>query len=164
MDAYESQEIQRSYLILVETLMKNYFAFAKFLNLLDSSKAFYYFVYVCFADSGYSITPWYLQDEIAELNFLRRHKSFILEIESSSAEKWIQSGTFKGFESERDAYLCLSRCSSNFVSSRKCNGCDQNSSKYRCLQCRDMELCSKCYDEEEESSGHLTSHRMVRLR
>lgn len=109
-----------------------------------------------------------MQDEIAELNILRRHKSFASEIERSSVDTWMQSNISKDFESERDAYLFLSKCFRRFGLFGKCNGCkvnlDYKSHRYRCLQCRDMELCSKCYDEEEESSGHLTSHRMVRLR
>lgn len=55
----------------------------------------------------YSVNSWYWRDEAAELKFLRRHKNFILEIEKSSADTWIQSKTFKDFDSEQDGLLCL---------------------------------------------------------
>ena len=98
-----------------------------------------------------------MQDEIAELDLLRRHKSFASEIERSSADTWMQSNISKDFESERDAYLF-----------GKCNGCKVNldyiSNSCRCLQCKDMELCFDCYIKEEDINGHATSHRMIDTR
>ena len=71
--------------------------------------------------------PWYMQDETAELEFLRRHKSFISEIKKSvSAKRWIQNCTVKGFESERDGYLCLSRHPLKLGLGTECNGCDSS--------------------------------------
>ena len=121
-----------------------------------------------FLIAGHSINPWYMQDEMAELKLLRRHKDFLSEIESSSADTWIRNGTFKDFESERDAYLCLSRCSPKLGLSRRCTGCNKflhaQIPKYRCLECKDMEICGDCYHKGEEPSGHSTNHRMVNLR
>ena len=106
-----------------------------------------------------------MQDETAELDLLRRHKIFALEIERSSVDTWIQNSISKDFESERDAHLFLSRCSRRFHLLRKCNGCKVNlhwaSPAYRCLDCRDMEFCLFCYIKEEEPDGHATSHRMI---
>lgn len=109
-----------------------------------------------------------MQDEIAELDLLRRHKSFASEIERSSVHTWMQSKISKDFESERDAYLFLSRCFHRFDLFGKCNGCKVNlhytSNSYRCLQCKDMELCFDCYIKEEDINGHATSHRMIDTR
>ena len=109
-----------------------------------------------------------MQDETAELDLLRRHKIFALEIERSSVDTWIQNSISEDFESERDAHLFLSRCSSRFPLVRKCNGCrvnlHQRSTAYRCLECRDMEFCFSCYINEEEPDGHATSHRMIDMR
>ena len=59
--------------------------------------------------TGNSRNPWYLRDENAELEFLRRHKKFTSEIKTFSVLTWLQNGAFGDFESERDAQLCLSR-------------------------------------------------------
>ena len=123
---------------------------------------------ILFLIAGPSVNPWYMQDEIAELKLLRRHKSFMSEIESCSVDTWIQNGTFKDFESERDAYLCLSRCSPKLGLSRNCSGCSKILNayipKYRCLECKDVEICGDCYSRGEEPSGHSTNHKMVSLR
>ena len=114
-----------------------------------------------------SVDSWYWGDEFAELEFLRRHKNFISEIERSSAEKWKQGKTFRDFVSEQDGYLCLTRGSDRLGLTRICQACNIINEEYegiRCLDCKDMELCSKCYEKEEKPDGHKKSHRMVKLR
>ena len=106
-----------------------------------------------------------MEDEDAELDFLRRHKRFASEIERSSVDTWIQSNLCEDLESERDVYLFLSRCGHRFGLTMKCNGCKCNLSyrfpRYRCLECRDMELCWNCYIKEDEPNGHEISHRIT---
>ena len=117
----------------------------------------------------YSVNSWYWGDEAAELEFLKRHKNFILEIEKSSADTWIQSKTFKDFDSEQDGLLCLTRGSDRLGLTRICHACNcitqfQKVPAVRCLNCKVTELCLKCYQDEKEPNGHKRSHRMVRLR
>lgn len=109
-----------------------------------------------------------MEDEDAELDFLRRHKRFASEIERSSVDTWMQSNVCGDLESERDAYLFLSRCGHRFGLTMKCNGCKCNLDnlsyrfpRYRCLECRDMELCWNCYIKEDEPNGHEISHRIT---
>ena len=106
-----------------------------------------------------------MQDEFAELDLLRRHKRFASEIEKSSVDTWIQSSISKDLENKRDAHLFLSRCGHRFGLLGKCSGCKvnlhQDSYRYRCLECRDMELCWNCYIKEEELNGHAASHRII---
>lgn len=152
-------------MILFRTLTNNRFCFIK--PLKDASKRVFITLYNL-AILGHSINPWYVRDEVAELELLRRHKSFISEIERSSADTWIRSGIFRDFESERDAYLCLSRCSSRPGFEMKCNSCSKKvnskTKRYRCLDCKDMNLCGDCYMKGEEPNDHTNSHRIVRLR
>ena len=121
-----------------------------------------------FLIAAHSINPWYMQDENAELKFLRRHKDFIAEIKRSSTDTWIQNVTFKDFESECDAYLCLSRCPRKLGLVKECHSCDTILAiyrlTYRCLECKDVDICSDCYFRGEKLSGHSTNHRMVCLR
>ena len=90
-----------------------------------------------FSIAGSSVNAWYLRDESAELQFLRRHKKLTSEIKTSSALTWLQNGAFGDFESERDAQLCLSRNSNQLGFYSQCDGCHKYifGIKYRCLEC-----------------------------
>ena len=50
--------------------------------------------------SGKSKSPWYQQGGNGELEFLRRHKKFTLEIQKVSFNAWLNSVEFKDFESQ----------------------------------------------------------------
>ena len=101
-----------------------------------------------------------------ELEFIWRHKRFLSEIKSASVSKWVRSGAFKNLESERDANLFLSRYSIQLGLNSLCRGCSANikGRKYRCLDCRDMELCEDCYEERATPNDHAVSHVTAELR
>ena len=134
--------------------------------------SFLFYLYVLlhslhiFLITGNSSNPWYLRDENAELEFLRRHKKFTSEIKTSSALTWLQNGVFGDFESERDAQLCLSRNSHQLGFYSKCDGCHKDilGIKYRCLECRDMDLCDFCNQRVTILVGHEHHHKMAELR
>ena len=123
-------------------------------------------LHVNFFFSEKSKSPWYQQGENGELEFLGRHKKFILEIQKVSYGAWLNSGRFKDFESERDAYLFLSRYSKQLKISIKCNRCNDDISKehVKCLECKDVELCGECHGSYQEPDGHVVTHTMVKLR
>ena len=116
--------------------------------------------------TGNSRNPWYIRDKNAELEFLRRHKKFISEIKTFSVLTWLQNGAFGDFESERDAQLCLSRNSHQLGFLIKCDGClkDILGIKYRCLECRDMDLCLNCNQRLAIPVGHEHFHKMAEMR
>ena len=116
--------------------------------------------------TGNSRNPWYIRDKNAELEFLRRHKKFTSEIKTFSVLTWLQNGAFGDFESERDAQLCLSRNSHQLGFLIKCDGClkDILGIKYRCLECRDMDLCLNCNQRLAIPVGHEHFHKMAEMR
>ena len=116
--------------------------------------------------TGNSRNPWYIRDKNAELEFLRRHKKFTSEIKTFSVLTWLQNGAFRDFESERDAQLCLSRNSHQLGFLSKCDGClkDILGIKYRCLECRDMDLCLNCNQRLAIPVGHEHFHKMAEMR
>ena len=116
--------------------------------------------------TGNSRNPWYIRDKNAELEFLRRHKKFTLEIKTFSVLTWLQNGAFGDFESERDAQLCLSRNSHQLGFLSKCDGClkDILGIKYRCLECRDVDLCLNCNQRLAIPVGHEHFHKMAEMR
>ena len=116
--------------------------------------------------TGSSNNPWYLRDENAELQFLRRHKNFTSEIKTFSVLTWLQNSAFGDFESERDAQLCLSRNSDQLGFFSKCDGCHNDilGIKYRCLECREMDLCEICNQRVTIPVGHEHDHKMAELR
>lgn len=83
-----------------------------------------------------------------------------------SPEAWLKKRPLKDFESQRDAYLCLSRHPKDFHVRRKCSGCENSiSGKHmRCLECRDVGLCRKCYEQGDEPNDHAACHIMANLR
>ena len=116
--------------------------------------------------AGNSRNPWYIKDKNAELEFLRRHKKFTSEIKTFSVLTWLQNGAFGDFESERDAQLCLSRNSHQLGFLSKCDGClkDILGIKYRCLECRDVDLCLNCNQRLAIPVGHEHFHKMAEMR
>lgn len=72
----------------------------------------------------------------------------------------------KDFESQRDAYLCLSRCSKQLKISIKCNSCNNDIFKehVKCLECKDVDLCGECHGSYQEPGRHVVTHTMVKLR
>ena len=116
--------------------------------------------------AGNSRNPWYIRDKNAELEFLRRHKKFTSEIKTFSVLTWLQNGAFGDFESERDAQLCLSRNSHQLGFLSKCDGClkDILGIKYRCLECRDVDLCLNCNQRLAIPVGHEHFHKMAEMR
>ena len=116
--------------------------------------------------TGNSRNPWYIRDKNAELEFLKRHKKFTLEIKTFSVLTWLQNGAFGDFESERDAQLCLSRNSHQLGFLSKCDGClkDILGIKYRCLECRDVDLCLNCNQRLAIPVGHEHFHKMAEMR
>ena len=116
--------------------------------------------------AGTSFRPWYVRDENAEIEFLRRHKNFLSEIKSYSASSWASRGAFEDLESERDAKLCLSRNSKQLGFFSKCDGCQRKITgiKYRCLVCKDTNLCSICHERRTVPLGHKSFHKMAELK
>ena len=122
-------------------------------------------MHLCISIAGHSNNPWYMQDEIAELKFLRRHKSVMSDVERFSFYKWLNNDPFKSCESEQDAYLLLSRYSIEPGQSRTCSSCNKMPKIcYKCLECIDVGLCEICNDRGEEPKGHVAHHKMVELR
>ena len=97
---------------------------------------------------------------------MRRHKKFLSEIKYYSASKWPRRSASEDFESEKDAKLCLSRNSKQLGFFSKCDGCQRNiiGIKYRCLECKDMDLCKNCHERKTVPSGHARFHKMAELR
>ena len=126
----------------------------------------FYSCFLTFLITGTSARPWYVRDENAEVTFLRRHKNLLSEIKFYSASKWPRRGAFADFESEKDAELCLSRNSKQLGFFSKCDGCQRRITgiKYRCLECRDMDLCANCHQQRKVPLGHINSHQMAKLR
>ena len=126
----------------------------------------FYSCFLTFLITGTSARAWYVRDENAEITFLRRHKNLLSEIKFYSASKWPRRGAFADFESEKDAELCLSRNSKQLGFFSKCDGCQRRITgiKYRCLECRDMDLCANCHQQRKVPLGHINSHQMAKLR
>ena len=110
--------------------------------------------------------PGYLLDDNAELEFLRRQKSSIPEIEKVSFNKWLSNTAVKDFETERDALLCLSRYSKQLNLQNRCASCNNDifEEHIRGLECRDLDMCGECHDNNKEPNGHAVFHVMVNLR
>ena len=115
---------------------------------------------------GFFEIPWYLRNEKAEVEFLRRHKTFTVELGNVSPNAWLTGGAFKDSESQKDARLFLSRYSKQLRLRRKCDSCKKSISRkhMRCLECSDLILCCKCYKKGKKPAGHEVFHLMTNLR
>ena len=139
-------------------------------NLYKSlAKWFYYLMDISIFDCRIFSQLLVLGRWSCRARIFKKTQKFILEIEKSSADTWIQSKTFKDFDSEQDGSLCLTRGSDRLGLTRICHACNcitqfQKVPAVRCLNCKVTELCLKCYQDEKEPKGHKRSHRMVRLR
>ena len=112
--------------------------------------------------------PWYLRDENAEIEMLKRHKSFLSEFKtySGSILPWLRNIEFEDLESERDAWLCVSRNPRQLGTCGRCDGCNRKIKgiEYLCLECKDLALCGKCHQQRTEPLGHASFHKMAELR
>ena len=97
---------------------------------------------------------------------MRRQKEIILEMQKVSFDAWLNSVELKDFESQRDAYLCLSRYSKQLKIRIKCNSCNDYifEEQVKCLECKDIDLCGECHGSYQEPGGHVVNHTMVKLR
>ena len=111
--------------------------------------------------------PWYSRDESAEIEFLRRHKSYLSEIDvTSSTDAWLQSWEFEDVENERDVMLFVARNTEQLGCSPTCDGCETIifGINYKCLECKDIDLCRRCYQRGKVPVGHASFHKMVEMR
>lgn len=119
-----------------------------------------------FSITGTSSTPWYSKGEKDEIDFLRRHKSYLSEIQKYSASEWPRRDVSKDFDEERDKELCISR---NIMQIGGFSICDECRTillglRFRCLECKDIDLCMNCYEQKAEPYGHSSSHNMAPLK
>ena len=105
-------------------------------------------------------------DEEKEIVLYKRHKKYFEEVQKVTARVWSRTCQNKSLEFIRDMNLFMSRYSVNSEFVTKCNGCAACLpwQKYRCLDCFDIDLCSRCYLSHKQPNGHLTTHKMIELR
>ena len=105
-------------------------------------------------------------DEEKEIVLYKRHKKYFEEVQKATARVWSRTCQNKSLEFIRDMNLFMSRYSVNSEFVTKCDGCAACLpwQKYRCLDCFDIDLCSRCYLSHKQPNGHLTTHKMIELR
>ena len=105
-------------------------------------------------------------DEEKEIELCKRHKKYFREVQQVTANSWCLINQKKSLKFIRDMKLFMSRYSVNSVFVSECDGCAAYLpwTKHRCLDCFDLELCRSCYLSRKQPNGHLSTHKMIRLR
>ena len=105
-------------------------------------------------------------DEEKEIELCKRHKKYWREVQKVTANSWCLVNQNKSLKFIQDMKLFISRYSVNSEFYSECDGCAAHLpwTKYRCLDCFDLELCRSCYLRRKQPNGHLSTHKMILLR
>eukprot|EP00111_Clytia_hemisphaerica_P007029 TCONS_00020380-protein len=106
-------------------------------------------------------------EEENELRMYERHQKYFKEAKKMGINEWCNLHRQQApFEKQRDINLFIARYSSDLDVVITCDGCQEKikGSRFRCLECADMDLCSTCYRKESKPQGHIDSHDVIDLR
>lgn len=106
-------------------------------------------------------------DEEAELKMYERHKKFFNEAKNQSIDAWCNKNREGApVDIQRDINLFIARYSADLDVVITCDGCQEQiqGRRHRCLNCIDMDLCSKCYNSSAKPDNHTEQHQVIDLR
>ncbi|XP_065066167.1 zinc finger ZZ-type and EF-hand domain-containing protein 1-like isoform X1 [Rhopilema esculentum] len=102
-----------------------------------------------------------------ELQMHERHLNYFKEAKSMDIDKWCEKTRESApRDVKRDINLFIARFSEHLNVQITCDGCGEKLSgrRYRCLNCMDMDLCAKCYENNEKPDEHTEEHEIIDLR
>lgn len=104
--------------------------------------------------------------EEKEIKLYKRHKKYYEDVVDITSAVWRRNRNYESLQVIRDINLFMSRypVTGKFVS--ECDGCKEylHWKRYKCLNCLNLVLCTRCCVSGKQPNCHLITHRMIQFR